>query len=422
MLSVEENRRLTEVGPGTPMGELMRRYWMPIAISDQVGSRPVARRLLGEDLVVFRTGGGEVGVVDRRCAHRRTDLSIGICEQSGIRCGYHGWLYALDGKCIEQPAEPRLNEQIRLKAYPAQEMGGLIFTYMGPQPAPLLPRFDLFVVEGVVRDIGETMLDFNWLQAMENSVDPHHAEWLHAHFMNFWQKTRKEGGSTTELLTKKHLKVGFDEFEFGIIKRRVLEGHTEDDDDWKIGHPLVFPNMLKVGGGGIDQFQIRVPIDDTHTWHMWYTTYRPDDESKLFRQDQVPSYPVPLFDRHGDRILDFIDGQDIACWAGQGVIADRSKESLGRSDVGIVRFRQMLRAQLEAVEAGKDPLGTIRDPVRNTFVDLPVEHTKYGSPEGFRIELLGRQAIRYSTLRPKILEMYDLAGAMPKEQRQEELA
>ncbi|HUN96018.1 MAG TPA: Rieske 2Fe-2S domain-containing protein [Bradyrhizobium sp.] len=404
MMTIEENERLTRVGPGTPMGELLRHYWMPIAISSDLRERPVRRRLLGEDLVVFRTGDGRVGVVEPRCAHRRTDLAIGVCEAAGIRCGYHGWAYDLEGKCIEQPAEPRLNPRVRIKAYPAQELGGLIFTYMGPRPAPLLPRFDLYVWDHVIRDIGHAMLDFNWLQAMENSVDPHHVEWLHGRFMNFWRRT--EGTQQVQVLTKKHLKVGFDPFEFGIIKRRVLEGHTEDDDDWKIGHPLVFPIILRVGGGGIDQFQIRVPIDDTHTWHVWYTTYRPEGVD-IPTQQGIPSYSVPLFDDHGEPILDFIDGQDIFVWAGQGTISDRSRETLGTSDRGVGMLRRMLFEQLEIVAKGGDPLGVIRDPERNRCIELPMEKNKYGEGRAFRRELLNFQAIRHSPLQPMLVDLFE---------------
>src|SRR5262249_53971205 len=121
VLTREQNELLTRIGPGTPMGELWRRYWMPIAISNDVTDRPVARRLYGEDLVVFRTLDGEVGVVDERCPHRRTSLAVGICEKDGVRCGYHGWKFSPDGRCIEQPAERRLNPNQRIKSYPAQE-------------------------------------------------------------------------------------------------------------------------------------------------------------------------------------------------------------------------------------------------------------------------------------------------------------
>jgi 5,5'-dehydrodivanillate O-demethylase oxygenase subunit len=327
MMTAEENVRITRVGPGTPTGDLLRRYWMPIATSDEIKGRPVKKRLLCEDLIVFRDGSGKVGVVDRQCAHRRADLAVAICEDNGIRCGYHGWLYSHDGQCIEQPAETRHNPNARIKAYPAQELGGLVFTYMGPQPAPLLPRFDLFVWDNVLRDIGHAIVPCNWLQAMENSVDPHHVEWLHGRLLNFWLKT---GGSNlkTDLFTRKHIKTGFDAFEFGIIKRRVVEGRTEEDDDWKIGHPVLYPITLLVGGAGVHQLQIRVPIDDTSMWHLWYNVYRAPG-SIAPHQATIPSYEVPMFDAKGEPIVDFIDGQDVAMWVGQGAIADRSKELLG---------------------------------------------------------------------------------------------
>lgn len=384
------------------MGNLLRRYWMPIAISAEVRERPVARRLLGEDLVVFRGGDGKVGVFDRHCPHRRADLAIGVPEAHGLRCGYHGWMFSPDGQCIEQPAETRLNPRMKIKAYQAEELGGLIWAYMGPEPAPLLPRFDLFVWDDVMRDVGHAMLDFNWLQAMENSVDPHHVEWLHGRFMNFHRTL--ERSENAQVLAKKHLKVGFDAFEFGIIKRRVLEGCSEEDDDWKIGHPLVFPITLRVGGGGLDQFQIRVPVDDTHTWHIWYTTYRTGGKHPA--QTTVPSYEVPLFDASGNRILDFVDGQDIAAWAGQGTIADRSQENLAASDVGVAMLRRMLKEQLDRVAKGLEPLGTVRDPEHNRCILLPMEKNKYGSGEAFRNELMEFQAIRHSPIRDEVRRLY----------------
>ncbi len=408
MLTTEENERLTRVGPGTPMGNLLRRYWMPIMPSSELDRKAVPRRLLGEDLVVFRDGDGVVGVVEKHCPHRRADLSVAVVEQSGIRCGYHGWRFVQDGRCVEQPAEPRLNPTMRIGAYPAQELGGLVFVYMGPLPAPLLPRFDMFVWGDVLRDIGQARLDFNWLQAMENSVDPYHVEWLHAHFMNFWR--RLDGTEEVEILAKKHARVGFDPFEYGIIKRRVLVGQTEEDDDWKVGHPLVFPLMLRVGGGGVDQFQIRVPIDDTTTWHIWYTTYRPEG-ALLPAQPVVPSYEVPLRDAQGNWILDFADGQDIAAWAGQGPIADRTKEHLGASDRGVVMFRQMLRDQLDRVEAGLDPLGVVRDADINARIDLPMEKDKYGDSKAFVRQLLTSQAIRYSPQQPLLYSLFGYGDA-----------
>jgi 5,5'-dehydrodivanillate O-demethylase len=248
---------------------------------------------------------------------------------------------------------------------------------------------------------------------MENSVDPHHVEWLHGRFMNYHRGL--ENTEQAQVLTKKHLKVGFDAFEFGIIKRRVLEGGTEEDDDWKVGHPLVFPVTLLVGGGGLHQFQIRVPIDDTHTWHIWYTTYKTEAEHPP--QSVVPHYEVPLFDDKGNRILDFVDGQDIAAWAGQGTIADRSQENLAASDVGVALLRRMLKEQLDRVEQGLDPIGTVRDPQHNRCIELPMEKNKYGAGESFRNELMAFQAIRHSPIREELRRLF-AEGARRKAARE----
>ena len=277
MLSQEKNERLTAVGPGTPMGNLLRRYWWPVATHDMAGRVPARRRLLGEDLVLFRDGSGQLGLLAEQCPHRRASLALGCTEQTGLRCGYHGWLFGPDGRCLEQPgelADSTFASRIRAVSYPVAELGGLIFAYLGPAPAPLLPRYDLFVWPDVWRDIAHAELPCNFVQIMENSVDPYHVEWLHGRYGSFLRELA--GEPAVQVVTKKHVKVAFEVFEHGILKRRVLEGQTEQDEDWKIGHPLVFPGMLRVGGGGIATFQIRVPVDDTHTWHVWYQAYRFD--------------------------------------------------------------------------------------------------------------------------------------------------
>jgi len=410
MLSEKDNERLTRVGPGTPMGNLMRRYWMPIAISSDITEKPVHRRLLGEDLVVFRTTTGKVGVVQDRCSHRRTQLTVGIAEADGIRCGYHGWKFALDGRCLEQPPEPRMIPRADITAYPAEELGGLIFAYLGPKPVPLLPRFDLFVMDGVIRDIGWSHYKFNWLQAMENAVDPYHGEWLHGHFMN--SVRAREGKSPVTHYAKKHVKVGFDAFEYGIIKRRLLEGQSEATEDaWTIGHPLVFPNMVKIGGGGFQQIQIRVPMDDVNIWHLWYTVYKPDGQ--LPEQNTVPGYQVPIEDEHGEAILNFIDGQDAEAWGRQGVIADRTRELLGHADVGVAMYRQMLKEQIENVEANRDPLGVVRDAARNVVIDLPVERTKpFSDNKTYIAGILNAQAVLYSPLNGMLKDLFGVADTV----------
>ena len=259
MLTVEQNEELTSVGPSTPMGELLRRYWYPIAFEEDFDAVPTKTvRLLGENWTLFKTPiGGKYGIVAEHCPHRRASLTYGVVHEDGIRCGYHGWKFDFDGRCVEQPAESdnqNFRDRVQQKSGKAQTMRGWFGFMFGPDPAPELPRFDVFVMDGV-KDCGYTTLPCNWLQIMENSVDPHHVEWLHGLYFEFLGQT--QGFEAPKAFQKKHMKTGFEEIEWGILKRRVLEGGTEENDDWKIGHPLVFPYFMRVGGAGINQMQIR---------------------------------------------------------------------------------------------------------------------------------------------------------------------
>ena len=156
MLSAAQNQRLTRVGPGTPMGELMRRYWHPIAPSAEINADNPTKEmpLLGEDLVLYRDAKGQLGLIEPSCAHRKANLSYGIPEENGIRCAYHGWIFNEHGQCVDQPSEPegsKFKDKVRIKAYPVQEKAGIVFAYMGPQPAPMLPRWDLLEWDNVER-------------------------------------------------------------------------------------------------------------------------------------------------------------------------------------------------------------------------------------------------------------------------------
>ena len=225
MLSNELNERLTRVGPGTPLGNLLRRYWFPIARTPELDAEPVlAVTLLGENLALFRSDAGALGLVAQRCPHRGASLAYGIPEDDGLRCPYHGWKFARDGQCLEQPAEPgdsTFNARIRVPAYAVQELGGLVWAYLGPEPVPLLPRWDILVRDDLDRSIGVTHLPCNWLQIMENSMDPIHFEWLHAVYGNY---VNKRQGKPAAMTPRKHERIAFDLFEFGIYKRRLLEG------------------------------------------------------------------------------------------------------------------------------------------------------------------------------------------------------
>ena len=193
MLSVEEKRTPNSSrAPARPWGSCLRRYWHPVAATEELLKEPTkAVKLLCEDLVLYRDRSGSYGLIERYCAHRRVDLTYGIPEEHGLRCMYHGWMYDETGRCVEQPFEEtvrpdaRFKDKIALKGYPVQELGGLIFAYLGPAPAPLLPRWDLFVVENAFRQIGAVEIPGNWLQIMENSLDPVHLEWLHGNGVEY---------------------------------------------------------------------------------------------------------------------------------------------------------------------------------------------------------------------------------------------
>jgi 5,5'-dehydrodivanillate O-demethylase len=381
MLTTAENERLTQVGPGTPMGELMRRYWHPIAATGELEAKPTkAVKVLGEELVLYKDNSGKYGLVDRYCPHRRVDLSYGIPEEHGLRCMYHGWMFDETGACIEQPFEEtvhpdgRFKEKTGIAGYPVQESAGLLFAYMGPQPAPLLPQWDQLTWDNVVRDICLTNLPCNWLQCQENSLDGVHSEWLHGYYGN-WLRTgvaaRPKGQGTT-------LKLGFDSFEYGIIKRRLQEGFAEDGDDWVVGHPVMFPNILSVGNETRSITQWRVPMDDENTLHISLYTFRPAPGAQAPRQD-IPAWRyVPLTEPDGRFVTDILFNQDYMAWSTQGRIADRAIEMLGRSDVGIILFRRMLAQQLDVVADGGEPMNVFRDPAEAARIVLPLEKVKHG--------------------------------------------
>lgn len=411
MLTAEINEQLTRVGPGTPMGNLMRRYWQPIAAAVDLETAWTKRvRLLGEDLVLFRDRTGKRGLIAEQCPHRRASFAQGIPTNDGIRCPYHGWEFSHEGKCLSQPNEPdncAFRDKVTTPAYPVEELGGLLFAYLGPLPAPLLPRFDGFIAEGAIRMMGRALLPVNWLQVMENSLDPIHTEWLHGHQYEF----QKEQEGVKVAISTRHLKIDFKEFTYGITKHRLLEGHSEQSDDWTIGHPIVFPNMLAVGNGDEKSryfsFQIRVPVDDDHTMHLWYNAYLPPKDAVVpaHLRAKFHTYDVPFKDAHGEFIMDNIDGQDMMAWISQGPIADRTRENLGSSDKGVALYRRVLRRELQKIADGQEPMGIVRDPAVNQRIDLPNERKKHHNSDGFASFMLRTHA-KYSPIADELVKIY----------------
>src|SRR5688572_27182783 len=381
MLTQETNERLTRVGPGTPMGGLLRRYWFPIGTLRELVDEPVQPiRLLGEDLTLFRSTAGDIGVIGQRCAHRGISLAYGIPQENGLRCAYHGWTYNTEGQVIDMPFEPACLP-LKVTAYPAQEMGGLIWTYLGPSPAPVLPRWELFGRDDLSRSISIEPLPCNWLQCMDNSLDPVHFEHLHGHYGNYYNRRH---GRAQAMNPARHVKIEFDVFEYGIYKRRLTEGESEENppDDWTTGHPILFPYILLQGGGEAFAYQIRVPTDDTHTLHVVYWGRTPKENEVV--PELVPvTRREPAFSALGLVEAPGIGPQDHMAWIGQGPISDRTREHLVTSDKGVILYHDLLLEQIACVERGDDPMGVIRDPaVNDPYIHIKHEEQGY---QAFRI-------------------------------------
>jgi 5,5'-dehydrodivanillate O-demethylase len=363
MLTKEENDFLTRVGPGTPAGELFRRYWLPFAVANELTDENPTKvvRLLGEDLVLFKDKSGNAGLIADHCVHRGASLLYGRVEDRGIACAYHGWLYDAAGNCLETPAEPadsKFHLTVKIKAYPVQKWIGLYWAYMGPLPAPAITRYDVWArTDGTHKLSVQPQLDCNWLQAMENSVDPAHLPILH-------QNTSTQGRvppSTTRGFTDDIEKFEFYELPYGMMKKRTYKNGLLDE------HPILFPNILRHQ----KNTQIRVPIDDTHTYIV-FVTFDPSPDSSSVEEDQdaipvryVRSYKEPAGELHPNTRFDMskdVQAQDHMAWETQGPIADRSIERLATSDRGIMMLRQIVRREIEKVQMGLDPMNVYRDP------------------------------------------------------------
>ncbi|HEY7064530.1 MAG TPA: aromatic ring-hydroxylating dioxygenase subunit alpha [Chloroflexota bacterium] len=395
MLTEEENKLLCEVGPGTAMGELMRRYWQPFAAEGELDETPLqAIRLLGEDLTLYKDKSGTYGLLDRHCPHRRADLSYGWVEECGLRCSYHGWRFGEDGRCLEQPfeeiahPEARFKDRIHVKAYPVEAKAGLLWAYLGPPPAPLVPTWEPFVWQNGFRQIVLSEIPCNWFQCQENSIDPVHFEWLHTN----WSRVLK--GQTDGPKPPTHLKVGFDEFEYGFQYRRVLEGQPEGDELWTIGRVCLWPNALFTGS----HFEWRVPIDDHTTRSVGWFFNRVPREQEPYRQDKVPHWHSPIKEPGTGRwITSHVMNQDFVGWVGQGDVADRTGEHLGESDRGVIMMRRRMLEEAQVVAAGGEPKGLMRDPAQNGCIRLPIVNHDYWV-NGYSIEQMQKENPRLAGL------------------------
>ena len=375
MLSHDVNETITRVGPGTPAGELLRRYWQPIAVEAQISAENPKHRVraLGEDLVLFRDGKGNLGLVEEQCCHRSASLYYGFVEDDGLRCPYHGWKFDCSGACVEMPFEPAdstLKGHVRQRSYPVQLLGGMVWAYMGPAPAPELPRWDQ-----LIRDDGERrifvlpVIDCNWVQIMENSCDPCHTYYLHAHTLTLKGKGRS-GAYYYRPIEDMKFEIIDEPNWVGVRKQRIYGGDEAEVED---GHPVIFPNYLLSPQREHLVMHMRLPVDDTHTKIFRYQFTPTEDGSSVPQPDLVPMEIVPsLRGPDGDYHMDSFASHDAMAWETQGAITDRARENLGVSDAGIALYRRLLREQIKRVQDGQDPRGLIRDPKLNTSIQIDV--------------------------------------------------
>ena len=263
MLTADENERITRVGPGTPGGELLRRYWHPVAAASELTDEQPKKRIkiLGEELVLYRSQSGVYGLLAEHCSHRGTSLYYGFVEEDRLRCPYHGWLYDPEGRCVEQPFEPAqsmMRHTLRHPAYPVEKLGGLLFAYMGPpEKKPLLPRWDILVWQHGTRKLQiRQTLNCNWLQAEENTAD-----FVHTFFLHGQMTLRQDKSAPVGFFTRPFARYGFQPCPWGIIKSWEYEGERAGEG-W--GNLVLFPTMLRQTDV-MSTMHWRVPIDDSHT-------------------------------------------------------------------------------------------------------------------------------------------------------------
>jgi phenylpropionate dioxygenase-like ring-hydroxylating dioxygenase large terminal subunit len=398
MLSKADNELLTRAGIGTPMGELLRRFWMPALLSVELPERdgpPKKIRILGEDLLAFRQTDGRVGIVEPHCPHRGANLYFGRNEECGLRCAYHGWKFDIDGNCVDLPTSPPesgYRNTIKLLAYPTREWADMVWVYMGPRETmPDLPQLELGLVPAAHRFVSKKWQDCNWVQSLEGAIDTAHFSFLHAiptkdeaARLDILRKTSaigQEGGLADRsrwVTEDPRPKFRIEAHDAGLV---IAAGRKTDTTDiyWRIAQYLA-PNHALVPvafPGEVYHGQTWVPVDDTSCWIYTYS-WVPDrpltnaERSKyasgLSLHAETDEHYVPkrnirndyLIDRELQKTLSYtgvsgVSDQDAAIQDSQGAIQDRTREHLGPTDVGIIEFRKLVMAAARALQQGAPP-------------------------------------------------------------------
>jgi phenylpropionate dioxygenase-like ring-hydroxylating dioxygenase large terminal subunit len=419
MLSAQDNEYMSRVGPGTPMGAWLRRFWTPLMLSSDLPEpdcEPREVRMLGEDLVAFRATDGRVGTVAALCPHRQAPLVYGRNEDDGLRCIYHGWKFAVDGRCLDMPSEPaasNFKDKIRARSYPTSEAAGIVWIYMGPQHLkPELPDMEWMRVPDSYRNMAKFNLEGNWVQAMEGDVDSSHIGFLHRNLRDLRDPVQAPPDIRYQALDRAP-KWSIFPTDYGmmIAARRQAD---EDTYYWRINQ-VMLPYYTFVAGP-LDQssglVHIWVPTDDYNSdiWTVMWRVRRPmtaEEREGMFGgpRPHIASYDPAtgrlrankanhfFQDRRVQKTETFsgipgIREQDGAVTLGMGPIVDRTQEHLGTSDTAVIALRRMLIRAAQSLEAGQEPYAPYHGDVyrkRSWSAVLQVSDDLLGDPEAQRL-------------------------------------
>ncbi len=387
MISAEHNDLITRVGRVTPAGSLLRRYWQPVALADELaGPRPVkAVQLMGQHFVLFRDEQGRLGMLDRDCPHRGADLAFGRLEDGGLRCPFHGWLFDVKGACLQTPAEPagsKLCTRIRQAAYPVVEKSGTIFAYIGEGEPPAFPAFDCFVAPDSHTFAFKGLFECNWLQALEVGIDPAHASYLHRFFedadtsASYGKQFRGASADSDMPITRVLREYDRPDIDVATtdygLRLTALRKLSEAQTHVRVTN-VVFPQAFVIPmSAEMTISQWHVPVDDTHCyWYAIFTSFTGPVDKQQMREQRLQLYELPDYTSRKNKRNDYgysIDEQRATTYTGmgddinvhdqwavesQGPIQDRTREHLGTTDKGIVAYRRMLVKAIDSAAAGE---------------------------------------------------------------------
>lgn len=405
MLSAEDNDLLTRVTGNAPMGQMMRRYWVPACLAEEVaepGGAPVRTQIFGDRLVVFRDSEGRLGVVDERCPHRLASLALGRNEEGGLRCIYHGWKFGADGTCLDMPTEPNekgFRERMKLRSYPVREAGGMVWTYLGPPDAqPRFPEYDWMKLprtQYATVKVGERV---NYAQAIEGAIDSSHSWFLHQGIIWDWKKRAEISMDTSPKLEAEDTSYGF--------RYAAIRVPTKNPDTEKYVRVTIFlvpftafiPRPLEKTQTA--HIQVFVPVDDERT--IFYGVFfsqdgSPVDEAETRRKHHIT--PGVDLDRNWFRLahtgnwfnqdraamkdgtswtgIEGFSNQDMACQESMGPIVDRTAEHLGTSDIAIIRMRRRMLEAVRRFQNGEPLIGLDPDlpydKIRTEQLIIPID-------------------------------------------------